>query len=42
MAELYDRVHLKTTYYNLAKNSEAVGEIQVAINRSAAAIVSAC
>lgn len=34
VAELHDRMHLKTTYYNLAKSSEALGEVQAAINRS--------
>uniref|UniRef100_A0A1X7VEQ4 Uncharacterized protein n=1 Tax=Amphimedon queenslandica TaxID=400682 RepID=A0A1X7VEQ4_AMPQE len=31
VAELNDRLHLKNTYYNLAKHSESVGEIKSAI-----------
>lgn len=32
MAELSDRIHVKTTYFNYAKHCEALGEIQAAIN----------
>lgn len=30
-AEMYDRVHVRTTYYNYAKHLEAKGDIQGAI-----------
>ena len=33
MAELQDRMHLKTTYYNYARHTEAIGEYTAAINR---------
>ena len=33
VAELNDRLHLKNTYYNLAKYSESIGEIKSAIKR---------
>jgi hypothetical protein len=30
-AEIYDRVHLRTTYYNYAKHLEARGDITSAV-----------
>ena len=30
-AEMYDRIHLRTTYYNYAKHLEAKGELTEAI-----------
>ena len=30
-AETYDRVHLRTTYYNYAKHLESKGDIEAAI-----------
>lgn len=32
MAEMNDRIHVKTTYFNYAKHCEALGEVQAAIN----------
>ena len=34
-AEMYDRVHLRTTYYNYAKHLEAKGDIHGAIPKYA-------
>ena len=32
VAELNDRMHLKTTYYNYGKHAEGIGELTAAIN----------
>lgn len=32
MAELHDRVHLRTTYYNYAKHLEASADCGLALN----------